>query len=50
MKIVKETYGSTNSTLLTLYYVIFTESLQISQIVSSNVTDTAINPGGTSMV
>ena len=24
MKIIKETYGSTNSTLVTLYYVIFT--------------------------
>ena len=27
MKIIKETYGSTNSTLVTLYYVIFTNKV-----------------------
>ena len=47
MKIVKETYGSSSSTLLTLYYVIFTENQQVSQIISSHVLDP--NDGGDGM-
>jgi hypothetical protein len=46
MKIVKETYGSSSSTLLTLYYVIFTENQQISQVMSSHAADSAINGVG----
>lgn len=41
MKIVKETYGSTQSTIITLYYVIFTENLQVSQAASSNANESS---------
>ena len=41
MKIIKETYGSTNSTLVTLYYVIFTNKVFDSiQVLSSDINNT----------
>ena len=41
MKIIKETYGSTNSTLVTLYYVIFTNKVFHSiQVLSSDINNT----------
>lgn len=41
MKIIKETYGSTNSTLVTLYYVIFTKKVFDSiQVLSSDINNT----------
>lgn len=41
MKIIKETYGSTNSTLVTLYYVIFTNKVfDTIQVLSSDINNT----------
>jgi hypothetical protein len=41
MKIVKETYGSSQSTIITLYYVIFTENQQVSQVMSSHANESS---------
>jgi len=49
MKIIKETYGNTNSTFITLYYVIFTEAQALidhtGMMTSNNVMTESNNMG-----